>query len=110
MTSNDWLAKVVFLSVMIMFIGAVLLSVAPFITNYGYEVPDIRERQDDEALKRNMEYLGRLIIHFGIFLIAGIFLLASIHREDLDAKYRIALLAFTLVMLIFAWFMPFLWF
>lgn len=51
MTSNDWLAKAVSLSVLIMFIGVIFLSVAPFITNYGYDTPDEVGQLDDAALR-----------------------------------------------------------
>lgn len=92
LTTPDWLAKAVVLGILVMFIGVLIFTTAAY--------------SDDWSTQQDLRTTGSTILQVGVFVILTFFLLAVVHGKELDNKYRIALLAFALVLLIFAWIMP----
>lgn len=103
-TSNSWLAKMVLLGLIFILVGMLLTHAAPFQTNYGSDPPDSDDQQDNEATRNSMIYTGNILKDIGVFMISVFFLAAAFYRDDWNRWLRIAIILFTLVLIIFAWF------
>lgn len=111
LTSNDGLAKIITLGFVLILVGMLLIHAAPFATNWGGDqyddnLPDMTEEEmaDDEATQNAMEYTGNIIRDIGIFFIGLFLVLGSIHRDDLDMKYRITMISLAVLFILVAWF------
>ncbi len=116
LASDKMLSMIVVLGLLVIMLGAVIISAAPFSTNYsaeeefgdaGDEEDDgltTREKYDREVRERNMEYTGNILTNIGLFILASGVLLGVFLRDDWNKWIRIALAGFALVIIIFAWF------
>lgn len=105
MTTDDWLAKMVFVSFILLLLGMLLIHAAPFVTNYGSDAPDDYEDQlDDQATQNSMKYMGNILLDLGIFILSGFLLLAAFYRDDWGQWMRVAIAGFVLVLIVFGWF------
>ncbi|MFO7791354.1 MAG: hypothetical protein R6W73_00025 [Candidatus Saliniplasma sp.] len=113
LATDNMIAMLVVLGLLVIMIGAVIISAAPFQTNYdgedqGYIEDDDgltnKEMADREATENAMEYTGNILTNIGLFLLASGVLLGVFFRDDWDKWFRVALAGFALVIIIFAWF------
>lgn len=104
LTTNSNLSKILLAGFLIMLIGMLMIHTAPFQTNYGSDTPDKQDDiEDDRAAQKSMKYMGDILFDIGAFMIIAFLSVASIHREDLDVKYRLGMLSFALLVLLFTW-------
>ena len=113
LASDNTIAMIIVLGLLVIMLGAVIISAAPFQTNYdgedqGYIEDDDgltnKEMADREATENAMEYTGNILTNIGLFLLASGVLIGVVLRDDWNKWLRIALAGFALVIIIFAWF------
>lgn len=104
LASDEWMPKVVMLGLIIILLGAILISAAPFRTNYGSSPPSGELQQDHQATENAMRYTGDVLMDIGVFVVAGVLLLATFYRDDWDRWFKIGIAGFALALIIIGWF------
>jgi len=116
LASDNTIAMIIVLGLLVIMLGAVIISAAPFQTNLSAEEEfgdaadeeddglTTRERWDRQATENSMEYAGNVLTNIGLFLLASGVLIGVVLRDDWNKWLRIALAGFALVLIIFAWF------
>ncbi len=104
LASDDWMPKMVMLGLIIILLGAILISAAPFRTNYGSSPPSMEVRQDHRATENSMRYTGNILMDIGVFIVAGVLLLAAFYRDDWSKWFKIGIAGFALALIIIGWF------
>ncbi|MEF8874079.1 MAG: hypothetical protein V5A88_05345 [Candidatus Thermoplasmatota archaeon] len=85
-TTNNGLAIFITIGFVILLIGSMLIHAAPW--------------AEEEALL----YSGNMIRDIGVFFVGLVLALGGIHRDDLDIKYRLAMVALAFLLILVAWF------
>ena len=102
LVKGDTFGTIVFFGVVLILLGAVMIHIAPQITNYDHDPPsDSRDIADNAATQRMMGYVGSVLADIGIAMVAGFLLLAALFRADYSDTVRFGML-FTVGLMLFA--------
>jgi hypothetical protein len=96
---NTVLTVIVVISVLMLFLGAMLVHYAPLITNKKYTADDegIAEMNNDLRTQKTTDSLGRILVDVGSFLLVFILLIAGMFRSDWSEYVRFGVLFFVAV-------------
>jgi len=96
---NTVLTGVVFISVLMLLLGAICVHYAPLITNKKYTSDDegIAENANDIRTQKTTDSLGRILVDIGSFMMVFILVLAGIFRSDWSDYVRFGVLFFVAV-------------
>ncbi|GEM_PF-2493680 len=107
MASNDGLSKAITIGLILLLVGVLIVTSARFITNYDSDALEDLDRDDeidDEYWQQNLNIIGAIIANIGIFFIGLFLAIGGIYRDDLDTKYRIALVTLAVLFVLVTWF------
>jgi len=101
---NSPLTIIVVVSVLMLFLGAMLVHYAPLITNKQYDQDNgvltdvgLHDQQNDQRSQKTTDAVGRILVDVGSFLLIFILLLAGMFRTDWSDYVRFGVLFFVAV-------------
>jgi len=96
---NGVIALVVVVSVLMLFVGAMLMHITPQFTNKKYDDDEsgFDQREADQRTAVSVTTAGRIVADIGAFLLIIILLLAAVLRSDWSEYVRFGVLFFAAV-------------
>lgn len=96
---NSMLVIMVFVSILTIFIGAMMVHAAPMMYNKEYSLDQAGQdqRQDDMRTAETVKDLGHILADVGAFLLMFMLLLAGLLRSDWSDYVRFGVLFFVAV-------------
>jgi len=94
---NTFLVLTVFISVLMLFLGAMLVHSAPLITNKDYTGSSAAAIASDQRTQTTVTDMGHILADVGAFLLIFMLLLAGLLRSDWSDYVRFGTLFFVAV-------------
>ena len=97
LVKNTFLVLTVFISVLMLFLGAILVHSAPLVTNKDYSGSSSAAIDADRRAQVTMTDTGHILADVGAFLLLFMLLLAGLLRTDWSDYVRFGVLFFVAV-------------